>query len=225
MTVQLEGNALGSGDEFRLLGGGNDDLGEIQIIDNEGTMQLTASTMASPYFKYLVSIVGGVGFLGMVAWSDPHSDLFSVGGLLFLSPVIVSIWGLLLLSEMYTRKREAKLLPLLAFEGLSLTHVRGQEVSRECNSISLVLVHAFDSPHGEVVELQIHDDDSAGERLLVVSELPGVTQYVLKRHVERIAKELGMSSYFVKTRGPLGKQSFVIKSIEHMTKKRSGPTA
>jgi hypothetical protein len=126
---------------------------------------------------------------------------------------------------MYTRKREAKLLPLLAFEGSSLTYVRGQKVSRKCNSISLVVVHAFGSPHGEVVELQIHDDESAGKRLLVVSELPGVTQYVLKRHVERIAKELGMSSYFVKTRGPLGKQSFVIKSIEHMTKKRSCPKA
>ncbi len=203
-------------DKFRLLGGGNDDLGAIQLIATESKILLTTTSLSTPLLKYVIVLGMGAFFFGSIAFSNPGSDLLSWRGVLFFSPVFIFIWAMTLFVDWYTQYRESAMLPLLEFNGSTLVRLRGEGISMDCGAIELYLIHAFNSLHGEVVELQLHEVGDSSARRLVVSLPPG-DQYVMKKHLSRIGESNGINTYFVKTDGPQGKRPFDVKSTVQLT--------
>ena len=203
-------------DKFRLLGGGNDDLGAIQLIAPDSKMLLTTTSLSTPFLKNVIVLAMGAFIFGSIALSNPGSDLLSWRGVLFFSPVFIFIWAMTVFADWYTRCRESAMLPLLEFNGSTLVRLRGERISIDCGAIELFLIHAFNSSHGEVVELQLHELGNSSRRL-VVSLLPGDTQYVMKKHLSQIGESNGINTYFVKTDGPQGKRPFDVKSTVQLT--------
>ncbi len=204
-------------EKFRLLGGGCDDLlGAIRLVEADSNMQLTASSISSPYMKYFIVFGFGALFFGTIAIRNPGSSFLSLRGFLFFSPVFIAIWLMALFADWYARQRESEVLPLLVFEGSTITHVRGKEIRKDCTAVEFYLIHAFNSPHGEVVELQMHDKRTFSERYMVVSEISG-GQYTLRNFLARIGESKGIDIYFVRTDGPQGRRPFVVKSAKRMT--------
>jgi hypothetical protein len=204
-------------EKFRLLGGGNDDLGAIQLIATESKILLTTTSLSTPYLKYVLVLGMGAFLFGSIALLNPGSDLLSWRGVLFFSPVFIFIWAMTLFSDWYMQYRESAIMPLLEFNGSTLVRLRGEGISMDGGAIELYLIHAFNSSHGEVVELQLHEVGNSSARRLVVSLLPGDTQYVMKKHLSRIGESKGINTYFVKTDGPQGKRPFDVKSTVQLT--------
>ena len=159
----------------------------------------------------------GEFFFGSIAFSNPGSDSLSWRGVLFFSPVFIFIWAMTVFADCYTQCLESAMLPLLEFKDSTLVRLRGEGISMDCGKIELYLIHAFKSSHGEVVELQLHEVGNSSARRLVVSLLPGDTQYVMKKHLSRIGESKGINTYFVKTDGPQGKRPFDVKSTVQLT--------
>lgn len=86
------------------------------------------------------------------------------------------------------------------------------EIRKDCNAVELYLIHAFNSPHGEVVELQMHDKGTVSERYLVVSKISGA-QYTLRKLLARIGESKGIDIYCVRSDGPQGGRPFLVKSV------------
>ncbi|MFO0944276.1 MAG: hypothetical protein U0930_26505 [Pirellulales bacterium] len=203
---------------FEILGGGNDDLGPSDLIEDGTRMQLTASSNSAPYFSAVVVLVFFVAFISFGTYAGPGYGMNLFTATLFFSPFLIYTLAMVMFASWYIHRKESRILPLLTFDGQTLVCIRGKEVRVDCGNLELYLVHAFNSWHGEVVEVQIHGSSLESGRSLVVSMLPG-SQYEMKKLVSRIGETKGMNTYFVKTNGPQRKLPFIVKSKMQLTAK------
>jgi len=199
-------------EKFKLLGRGNDECDSIAIEEENHVLVMTASGITYTVFKYFaIGLICLLGFpiLIMAAQRRP----ISLNDVLFLLTLVIAIWILITITDFYAMLKLSRITPLLMIDDFAIIKRRGQPIDLNCESIELYLVHAFNSPHGEVIEVQLHARRSDTRPSLILSVWPRFAQDIRKA-LRRIGQSKGISCFEVKTDGPLGARPLAIKSVE-----------
>lgn len=202
-----------SPEKFKLLGGGNDECDSIAIEEENNVLVMTASGIPSTVFKYFA--IGLICLLGfpILILANPQRRSISLNEILFFVTLVIAIWILTSITDFYSKAKLSRISPLLMIDDFAIIKRRGQPIDLNCESIELYLVHAFNSPHGEVIEVQLHQRTLDSNPSLILSVSPRSSQDIRKA-LRRIGQSKGISSFEVRTDGPLGARPLSIKSIE-----------